>query len=140
VKSNARGVAAIEFALILPVFLLLALGMIDYGWYFFIDLTATNASREAARIATTFPGACPNGDAVTMAQSTAKAKMTTIGQGANTTVTVTCNNSVAGDPEFQVDVEVNFPQLTGYTLIPLPRQGSTKTVQAKAQSSMRGVP
>ncbi len=141
-RANAphKGVAAVEFALILPVFLLLALGMIDYGWYFFIDLTATNAAREGARAATTFAGACPNAEATAAAVTTVNTKMAVIGQAGYTTASATCNTLAGGDPEFQVAVQVNFPQLTGYTLIPLPRQSGTSKVQASAQVSMRGVP
>jgi Flp pilus assembly protein TadG len=44
-----RGAAAVEFALVLPIFLLLVMGAIDWGWFFFIDQVATNGAREGAR-------------------------------------------------------------------------------------------
>jgi Flp pilus assembly protein TadG len=47
-----RGAAAVEFALVLPVFLLLVMGAIDWGWYFFIDQVITNSAREGARAGT----------------------------------------------------------------------------------------
>jgi Flp pilus assembly protein TadG len=46
---SERGAAAVEFALLLPLFLTLVLGAIDWGYYFFVDLIATNAAREGAR-------------------------------------------------------------------------------------------
>ena len=49
VRGDGRGVAAIEFALVLPFFLMIVLGIIDYGYLFFVDLTLTNAAREGAR-------------------------------------------------------------------------------------------
>jgi Flp pilus assembly protein TadG len=44
-----RGVAAVEFALVLPMFLTLTLGMIDYGYYLYLDMCCVNAAREASR-------------------------------------------------------------------------------------------
>jgi Flp pilus assembly protein TadG len=39
----------IEFALVLPLLLILVLGIIDFGLYFFNDLQLTHAARDAAR-------------------------------------------------------------------------------------------
>ena len=44
-----RGAAAVEFALLLPVLVLLVGGIVDYGRYFFTQLQLTNAAREGAR-------------------------------------------------------------------------------------------
>jgi Flp pilus assembly protein TadG len=44
-----EGAAALEFALILPLFSILLLGLIDFGHFFFTMNTVTNAAREAAR-------------------------------------------------------------------------------------------
>ena len=54
-RARQRGVAVIEFALILPLFLTLVLGAIDWGWYFFIDQLVTNCARESARAGTLLP-------------------------------------------------------------------------------------
>lgn len=45
------GQAMVEFALVLPIFLILLGGIIDFGWVFGNKLVAANASREAARYA-----------------------------------------------------------------------------------------
>ena len=47
-KSD-KGAAAVEFAIILPLLLLLILLMIDFGRLFFIEISLNSASREAAR-------------------------------------------------------------------------------------------
>jgi Flp pilus assembly protein TadG len=54
-RDRQRGVAAVEFALVLPLLLTVVLGAIDWGWYFFIDQLVTNAAREAARTGTLLP-------------------------------------------------------------------------------------
>jgi Flp pilus assembly protein TadG len=51
-RSRQRGAAAVEFALVLPIFLTLVLGAIDWGWFFFIDQVVTNCAREGARAGT----------------------------------------------------------------------------------------
>ena len=49
------GAAAVEFALLLPIFVILAVGMMSAGILFFNNLTITQASRDAARLGTTLP-------------------------------------------------------------------------------------
>jgi Flp pilus assembly protein TadG len=54
-RDGQRGVAAVEFALVLPLLLTIVLGAIDWGWFFFIDQLVTNAAREGARAGTLLP-------------------------------------------------------------------------------------
>lgn len=49
--SKRRGVALLEFALILPILLLIILGIIEFGWFEKNQLTTANATREGARVA-----------------------------------------------------------------------------------------
>lgn len=49
--KNERGQAMVEFALVLPILILLLCGIIDFGWIFSNKIAADNASREAARYA-----------------------------------------------------------------------------------------
>jgi Flp pilus assembly protein TadG len=49
--SRRRGQALVEFALIIPLFLLLLVGIFDLGRAVFAFNTLTNAAREGARIA-----------------------------------------------------------------------------------------
>ncbi|MCZ7664093.1 MAG: pilus assembly protein [Thermoleophilia bacterium] len=45
------GAALVEFALVLPVLLILVMGIIDFGLYFYNDLQLTQVARDAARYA-----------------------------------------------------------------------------------------
>ncbi len=47
--KSEKGQATVEFALILPIFLLLLGGILNFGWIFGNRLLAQNAAREAAR-------------------------------------------------------------------------------------------
>lgn len=46
-----RGAAAVEFALLLPVLLLIVFGIIDFGRALNAQITLTQAAREGARLA-----------------------------------------------------------------------------------------
>lgn len=47
--KKENGQAMVEFALVLPILLLFIAGIIDFGWIYHNQLSANNASREAAR-------------------------------------------------------------------------------------------
>jgi Flp pilus assembly protein TadG len=48
-KPNERGAAATEFALLLPVFLMILFGIIEFGMIMYGREVVTNAAREGAR-------------------------------------------------------------------------------------------
>lgn len=48
-RKRERGAAAVEFALILPLFLILIFGMVQFGFYFWTAETANSSAREVAR-------------------------------------------------------------------------------------------
>jgi Flp pilus assembly protein TadG len=48
-RKSENGAAAVEFALILPIFLLLVFGIIEFGFLLYNKQVITNASREGAR-------------------------------------------------------------------------------------------
>jgi len=48
------GAIAVEFALLLPVFLLLVFGILDFGHAWYMKQIVTNASREGARYGTRY--------------------------------------------------------------------------------------
>ena len=54
-RRTEDGAAAVEFALLLPIFVILAFGMMSAGILFWHNLTITQASRDAARLGTTLP-------------------------------------------------------------------------------------
>jgi len=54
-----RGAATVELALILPIFLLLCVGMIEFGRAFMVQQTLTSAAREGARFGA-LPGTSNN--------------------------------------------------------------------------------
>src|SRR5690606_29755177 len=50
-RDADRGAAAVEFALVVPVLLLIAFGLIQYGLYFWAMQAGSDFARSAARLA-----------------------------------------------------------------------------------------
>ena len=51
ILKEENGQDVVEFAMVLPLFLLLIMGIIDFGWMFFNYISVANSARNAARIA-----------------------------------------------------------------------------------------
>jgi Flp pilus assembly protein TadG len=49
IGAHDRGAEAVEFALVVPIFLLLVFGIVDFGYMINHDTMVNNASREGAR-------------------------------------------------------------------------------------------
>jgi Flp pilus assembly protein TadG len=111
-RMSARGAAAVEFALVAPFLLLLVLGCIEWGAYFFTENVVVNSAREAARAGSIAP--------IALVDERARAALSaTLAAGAldparaSTTVGVTADSVV---------VTVTYPagSVTGATFIPRP--------------------
>ncbi len=109
-KKNRRedGQAMVEFALILPIFLLILCGIIDFGWLFYNQLSLNNACREGARYAVVNTAEDANTQAI-------------INHIENATTTIFANNGVdievtysspndptAGDITVSLEAEISF--------------------------------
>jgi Flp pilus assembly protein TadG len=136
---STSGASAVEFAIILLPFCLLLMGMIDYGWYFFVDLACTNAVREGARVATTYPGACPNAAATTAGVAAVGNYVSgLLPPSYSPSVTATCTTA-NGSPQFNFVLTLVFPQLTGFSYVALPGGGYGGNVTVQTSATMRGV-
>ena len=121
-RRNRRAAAAVEFAVVAPVFFLLVLGMIEYGRMVMVQQVITNASREGARQAVL--------DGSTTAEVTTVVNdYLTSGSISGATVTVTPNpptNAEFGDP-VTVSVSIPFSQVSW---LPSPMYLGGKTLTA----------
>jgi len=106
-RRYRRAAAAVEFAVVAPVFLLLVFGMIEYGRMVMVYQVITNASREGARAAV-LDGATTN------SVTTAVNDYLTTGAVSGATVTVSPNppsGAQNGDP-VTVTVSIPFSQVS----------------------------
>jgi Flp pilus assembly protein TadG len=53
-RDREAGGAAVEFAIVLPLFCALIFGMIDYGWYFYQRFSVVAAVRDGVRVGVTY--------------------------------------------------------------------------------------
>ena len=121
ILKKKRGQAIVEFALILPVFILILLGIMEFGLVFHQYLVVTAASREGARVA-----ALGGSDAETLTMVNTSAVSINAGQ---LTTTITPANRVKGQT---VSVQVTNPVTIRAPLIaqvfpqnPFPVTGTT---------------
>ena len=121
ILKKKRGQAIVEFALILPVFILILLGIMEFGLVFHQYLVVTAASREGARVA-----ALGGSDAETLTMVNTSAVSINAGQ---LTTTITPANRVKGQT---VSVQVTNPVAIRAPLIaqvfpqnPFPVTGTT---------------
>lgn len=56
-RRSTDGQSLVEFALVLPILMLLILGMIEFGWILNGKITLTSAAREGARVAVVYESA-----------------------------------------------------------------------------------
>ena len=96
-RGSQRGQSLVEFALVLPIFLVLALSIIDFGWALRAYLTATNSAREGARLGVTGATA----DQIRLKTVNSSGDLLTSG---NVTVT-----GAGGQPGTSVTVSVTYP-------------------------------
>ncbi len=98
-----RGVAAVELALGMTLFLPLLFILIDYGYFFYVSITAVEAARVGARqVWSQTVTSCSNAANVTAARGIVEASsgkamtyMNQIGMVSATTVTATCSTALA---------------------------------------------
>jgi hypothetical protein len=121
-RRNRRAAAAVEFAVVAPVFFLLVFGMIEYGRMVMVQQILTNASREGCRQAV-LDGATTSG-----VQSTVNTYLSS-GSISGSTVTVSPDpptNAAFGDP-VTVTVSIPFSQVSW---LPSPMYLGGKTLTA----------
>ncbi|MHA7261630.1 TadE/TadG family type IV pilus assembly protein [Arthrobacter sp. TMN-37] len=49
-RKNERGAVAVEFAIILPVLVLILMGIVEYGRAYNVQISLTQAAREGVRV------------------------------------------------------------------------------------------
>ena len=115
-RAERRGQSMVEFALVLPIFLLMLFGLVDMGRLVYANTTMSQAAREAARVAsvqaywvgnTTDASCnqaggptCPADDAAmrTNVVTTANGMMTSVGTIASSNLHISCTLATSSAP------------------------------------------
>ena len=110
IRRDDAGAAAVEFALVLPILLLLIFGIVDFGRLYFTQITLTDAAREGARVLA-LEGASGSGYTATQAATDATTRVQDAANSVGGTVTVTTGTCTVGDP-VTVTASTDFSFLT----------------------------
>lgn len=115
-RIGARGQSLVEFALVIPLFLLLVAGMVDFGLGLNASITISNAAREGGRVGTTTPDATKittRVDNVVSGLPAPVTVMTTCTKPSGTPCTLdgsATTGAIAGDTVI-VTVEMDYPMV-----------------------------
>jgi len=123
--KTLEGQSIVEFALILPVLLLITLGLLDLGRSFYFQETITNAAREGARYYSLHPD--QSGQAISIAVREAGA----LGPYITVTPSGPTVDPNTGDRYVSVTVQYNFKLIT-----PLVQQLVGQNINLRATSRM----
>jgi Flp pilus assembly protein TadG len=123
-KSSDRGAAAVEFALVLPLLLILIFGIIDFGRMLNAKITLTEAAREGAR-ATALIGSDAGAD---------RARSAAEGFAINDPDIRSCPGSPGPDDDAVVTVTYDFAFITPISL--LFGAGGDGTIELSAKGVM----
>lgn len=96
-----RGQALVEFAIILPIFLVLTLGVIDLGRAFVFGISVQEGARQAARLAATANNDPSVDDAAVIGRLVASSSPALVGCALTANVSQGCNG---GTWRFSIDV------------------------------------
>ena len=132
--KNQNGAALVEFAIVLPLLLVLVFGMIEFSVMFYDKAVITNASREGARagIVYDFPNRISAGEITSTVSTYCSGRLITFGSTSQETTAVsgTCVN--AGDT---ITVTVTYPY--DYLVLPNLIQTLTGPLNLSAATVMR---
>ena len=106
-RRNRRGAAAVEFAIIAPLFFLIIFGMIEFGRMVMVQQIITNGAREGARMAILDGATTAEVDA-TVATYLQNTSIT----GANVTINPDPPSSAGYGEPVTVTVSVSFDQVS----------------------------
>lgn len=127
-----RGAAAVEFAIVLPLFILMIVGILEFGRMIMVQNVLTNAAREGARLA------CIDGST----EATVQAAVTTFLINASVTgVTVTCTPSTLSSvaPGSQITVQTSVP-FSDVSWVSSPWLATDVTLSASCMMRREGIP
>ena len=125
-RRQRRGAAAVEFAIVAPVFFLFVFGIIEYGRMVMVQQVLTNASREGARVGVLDP---PTGQlSLPLVTTTINNYLTSAGiTGATITTTPSEPSTATYGQSVTVKVSVPFSKVSW---LPTPIWLGGKTLSA----------
>jgi len=119
-RGGRRGAHSVEFALILPAFLAVMAGILDYGWFLFLRSTSVTAVRNGCRVGAVFEQShtpTPEDAAETYIVDHMDKFGVSCSGGGDCTVDVSITGT-APNAQLMCNIDMEFTSFTG--LIPVP--------------------
>lgn len=107
--KNQSGAVAVEFALVLPIFLVLVLGIFEFGRAFNIQISLSEAAREAARYAAIHQSDSTYSVGDAQAAAVAAAPTVDLDPG-----DISITSSGTSPCNVEVNISYNTPWMTGF--------------------------
>ena len=132
--NNQSGAALVEFAIVLPVLLVLIFGMIEFSVMLYDKAMITNASREGARtgIVYSYPTPISTTEITQTVDDYLQGHMITFGSSSTPNVAVSAECAATGDP-LTVTVTYNY----NWLVLPNFIQTLSGLTTLEAQTTMR---
>ncbi len=128
-----KGVAAVEFALVLPVLVLLAFGIIEFSIALYDKAVITNASREGARAGIVFSDPpVSDGEIIEVVNNYCRNKLITFGTTNQLETNIIREGTSTGD-DLTVRVRYDYQ----FLLVPTFVTSLTGGIQLTAETVMR---
>ena len=108
--KGSRGVAVVEFALVIPLLLLLVFGIVEFGRAYQTRLTVTNAAREGVRVLAVT-------DDQPAAEAAALVAATGIDPAQVTIVATPCSGGMPAVVQVSYPVVIDIPGTGTYNII-----------------------
>ncbi|MDP2313337.1 MAG: TadE/TadG family type IV pilus assembly protein [Pseudomonadota bacterium] len=110
-----RGGAALEFALVLPILLVLVVGIIEYGWLFLQQSNVLSAVREGTRLGVTY-ATDDSPDPPTAAEASVQARLTSYGFDTSTATIDAVYEGASPEQMLRVTCSVPYQPLIGFRI------------------------
>lgn len=110
-SHHKQGQNLVEFAIILPLLLLVAFGVLDLGRLFHAAITVASAAREGARYATFYPDDDAGIRLSTQAESAGSGIDLT-----SSTILITCPEGCDSGLPIRVTIQYDFQLILGFVL------------------------
>lgn len=137
-QIRERGATLVEAALVIPLFLFLLFGMIDFGYGIFQDSQATAGARDGARYGILDPTDTAGIEAEAKARAVGQDAVVEVAclDGPTGTTTVPCASAVPGEDRIEVVVSWDYVAPTGVGTM----FGSGRTISGSSTMLIVGRP
>ena len=136
--GSNRGVAAIEFAIVLPLFLFISIGIIEFSVLLYDKAMITNASREGARAGILFRTTLSQSvDVASVVNNYLQNHLISLGGGGSTATVETAEPVISGDKHIRVTVRYTYQFLVLPDISALFGGAIAAPIQLMAETVMR---